>query len=260
MRKGGIGERAQHRRHHAAYAIGKNAAFQPGTEGLVIYRLLRDQAVSRQIPHRLKNADQRHQRNRHKNRAVKLKTKRKQLRQAEPDIADAFKLERSAQRRRRAADGNPHHHRREAQPAVFRAAQQDDGPQRARAECDIAHAGKRFRLLAAAPVNDADFNQANADQRNHAAGNHRGKNTLQRFNKAADETGHQRGDEVDAKQHGHNILRRAALPFYPHTAGNGDAEERKAGALHTDHARADPPNAVGLQKGTDAGGQQGHAD
>jgi hypothetical protein len=29
LRKGGIGERAQHRRHHAADAIGKDAAFQP---------------------------------------------------------------------------------------------------------------------------------------------------------------------------------------------------------------------------------------
>ncbi len=169
-------------------------------------------------------------------------------------------MELTAQPCRHTAHGNAHHHRGEPQPAVFGAAQQDDNAKGTRPERDIAHAGEILRLFPTAPVNDADLDQADADQRNHAAGNNRGKDFLQRFDKAADNHRHQGGDKVNAKQHRHNILRPAALRFHPHPSGYRHAQKGEAGALHADHPGANAPDPVGLQKGTDTRSQQRHTD
>ena len=169
-------------------------------------------------------------------------------------------MELTAQPRCDAAHGNAHHHRGEPQPAVFGAAQQDDNPEGARPERDIAHAGEILGLFPTAPVDDADFDQTDADQRNHAAGDNGGKDFFQRLNKTADNHRHQSGDKVNAKQHRHHILRPAALRFYPHPSGHRHAEEGEAGALHADHPGANAPYPIGLQKGANARGQQRHTD
>ena len=260
LREGGVRKSTEHGRHHTADAIRQDTALQPVTESAIVNRLLRNQRVGRQIAHRLQNTDQRHQGDRQKYRAVKLKAERKQRRQAKQGVAQAVKMELTAQPRCDAAHGNAHHHRGEPQPAVFGAAQQDDNPEGARPERDIAHAGEILGLFPTAPVDDADLDQADADQRNHAAGNDGSKDFLQRFDKAADNHRHQSGDKVNAKQHRHHILRPAALGFYPHPSGHRHAEEGKTGALHADHPGADAPYPIGLQKSANARGQQRHTD
>ncbi|CAH0314288.1 hypothetical protein SRABI106_04142 [Rahnella aquatilis] len=114
--------------------------------------------------------------------------------------------------------------------------------------------------MAARPVGNADFNQADANQRDYGAADQRCKHAAHLPDKPANQQRDKRRHQVHPKNHRHDVFRRATAAFHQHTAGEDHPQKRKPGTLQTNHPRAHRHKPARLNKCPDAGSQQRHAD